>query len=384
MALFTWPALVVIGIAVAVVALSAHPRGRFLFRWAPVPLWCYGLPMLLNAAGWLPAHHPAYPWLTTHLLPLTLSLLLMGTDLIALRRVGLHAAVAMSAGVVGIVVGGPLVWLVFREGLPADSWKGIGILAATWTGGSFNMVALRTILDAPDAVFAPLVVVDALIAYGWMACLVALKRVAPTVDGWLRATPMRDMDPALAASESSRRSWIAPAFCLVLAVGLSWICWVAARLFPVGDLVTSRSGWTIVLVSTGALALSCVPRLRAIGLHGTPLGYLFLYIVLAALGAQASLNALIATPLWIVVGVCWVLVHAAVLAVAGRWGRIPFGVLATASQANVGGVVSAPLVGAVYDTSLAAVGLLLALAANAAGTYLGLVSATLCRWLSRG
>jgi uncharacterized membrane protein len=48
----------------------------------------------------------------------------------------------------------------------------------------------------------------------------------------------------------------------------------------------------------------------------------------------------------------------------------------------VGGVVSAPLVGAVYHQSLAPVGLLLALAGNAIGTYLGLASATLCRWLT--
>ena len=75
------------------------------------------------------------------------------------------------------------------------------------------------------------------------------------------------------------------------------------------------------------------------------------------------------------------LLHGAATLLTGRCFRITLGVLATASQANLGGVVSAPLVGAVYHQSLAPVGLLLAMAGNAVGTYLGWLAATLCRWL---
>ena len=75
------------------------------------------------------------------------------------------------------------------------------------------------------------------------------------------------------------------------------------------------------------------------------------------------------------------LVHGTTLLVAGRLFRIPLGILATASQANIGGLVSAPLVGAVYRRSLAPVGLLLAIDGNAAGTYLGLAAATFCQWV---
>jgi len=56
--------------------------------------------------------------------------------------------------------------------------------------------------------------------------------------------------------------------------------------------------------------------------------------------------------------------------------------LATASQANIGGLVSAPLVGAVYHQSLAPVGLLLAMAGNALGTYAGMLAAWLSRWMT--
>jgi uncharacterized membrane protein len=101
--------------------------------------------------------------------------------------------------------------------------------------------------------------------------------------------------------------------------------------------------------------------------------------VLAATGAQASLTALAAAPAWLLFGVITVLVHGVLLFAVGRWLRLPIGLLATASQANVGGVVSGPLVGAVYHQALAPVGLLLAMAGNAIGTYVGWGVAILCR-----
>jgi uncharacterized membrane protein len=103
--------------------------------------------------------------------------------------------------------------------------------------------------------------------------------------------------------------------------------------------------------------------------------------VLAATGAQADLRALWSAPAWLLVGAGVALLHGLSLLLAGRMLRIPLGILATASQANLGGMVSAPLVGAVYHQSLAPVGLLLAMAGNALGTYIGWCAALLCRSL---
>ncbi|MBI4354530.1 MAG: DUF819 family protein, partial [Candidatus Omnitrophica bacterium] len=74
--------------------------------------------------------------------------------------------------------------------------------------------------------------------------------------------------------------------------------------------------------------------------------------------------------------------HGCLMLAAGRWLRLPLGLLATASQANFGGVISAPLVGAVYHERLVPIGLCLALLGNALGTYLGLLSASLSRLIN--
>ncbi|MBI3330903.1 MAG: DUF819 family protein, partial [Candidatus Omnitrophica bacterium] len=145
--------------------------------------------MLMNTLGWLPSRHPAYQWITEWVFPVALGCLLLGVNLAELSRVGARALLAMLLGTVGIMVAAPgMVWLL-HSALPVEAWKGAGVLAATWTGGSLNMVALRTVLEVPADVFAPLIVVDALIAYSWMAVLVAAKGCEPQLNRWLRAVP---------------------------------------------------------------------------------------------------------------------------------------------------------------------------------------------------
>ena len=150
----------------------------------------------------------------------------------------------------------------------------------------------------------------------------------------------------------------------------------------VGVEITAQSFRATPSRHYAALALACLPTVRRAGQRGASAGYACLYLVLASLGAKASLQALVATPAWIVVGFGWLAIHAVTLLLVGRLLRLPAGLLATASQANIGGVVSAPMVGAIYDQRLAPIGLLLALGCNALGTYLGLASAALARWLA--
>jgi uncharacterized membrane protein len=61
--------------------------------------------------------------------------------------------------------------------------------------------------------------------------------------------------------------------------------------------------------------------------------------------------------------------------------KAPLFLVAAASQANVGGVASAPVVAEVYQPGLASVGLLLAILGNIFGTYFGIICAQLCRML---
>jgi len=378
-----WPAVFLLGLVATLLWLNRRASCQRIFQWAPLPLWCYGVPMFARALGWLPAQSPVFTGITDQVFPIALGLLLLGIDLPAMRRVGLQGVLAMTSGALGIMVGGPLMFWAVHPWLPAEAWKGVGTLAATWTGGSLNMLALRSVLGVPDAIFAPLVVVDAIVAYGWMACLLSCKSFSVPLNRWLHASEPSDAaapDPADATPMAATRSHMIPA--ILLAGGIAIACRLLASPLPTGGFIASKTGWTILLVTAGALLLSCWPAVRRLGPAGAAAGYPCLYLVLASLGAQANISALLNAPVWLLIGAGCVIAHVITLLIAGRLWRLSLGILATASQANVGGVISAPLVGAMYQQSLAPVGLVLAIAGNVVGTFLGLASAWLAKTLA--
>lgn len=377
-----WPLVLLIAIVAPILFASRLPLCQPVFRWLPVPLWCYALPLLAVACGWLPHNPPIYRSLTDQLLPAALILLLLGVNLPSVIRSSAPSLIAAGAGALAIILGAPLMVWLLRNDLPVEAWKGAGSLAGTWTGGTMNLLALRPILDTPEEIFAPLIIVDAVVAYSWMALLVAASGFQEPINRWLNASAMAAAAPqSIEPPQSSKTSRYSLAGCALIAVSLTLIVrWIAPQL-PTSPLVSSTTGWTVLLATTAALGLSLNQPVRRLGARGGVLGYPCLYLVLAATGAQASVAALWSAPAWLVVGAGVALLHGTTLLVIGRWCRIPLGMLATASQANFGGVVSAPLVGAVYHQSLAPVGLLLAMAGNALGTYLGWLAATLCRWL---
>ena len=377
-----WPAAALVLLVAAILTTQRHPASGRIFRWLPIPLWCYALPAIAVEAGWLPSHDASYPWLTTQLLPVALGLLLLGADLPSVWRSGSRVLAAACVGTVGIILGAAFGTRVLHAHLPPEAWKGAGALAGTWTGGTMNLLALRAVLEIPDPLFAPLIVVDAVIAYTWMALLVAASAFQRPINRWLGAaeaiTVSSAMPPADAAAGRGRAVLLSAAAAVSLSLGARTL----ARHLPASSLVSSAAAWTILLITTIALLLSLIAPVRRIGACGDVLGYPCLYIVLAATGAQANLGALWSTPVWLLLGPIIVLVHGALLLFAGRLWRIPLGLLATASQADIGGVVSAPLVAAVYHQSLAPVGLLLAIAGNALGTYFGLLAASCARWMT--
>ena len=68
-----------------------------------------------------------------------------------------------------------------------DSVKGSFTELAAWTGGSANMIAVKEALAVPDAVFAPMVIVDTVVPYLWMGLLIAMVGLQPAFDRWNRA-----------------------------------------------------------------------------------------------------------------------------------------------------------------------------------------------------
>ncbi len=367
----------------AIFWLSGLPRLQPLFRVTPAVIYVYFLPALSTSLGITPASSQAYDWMIRYLLPVSLLLLMVTVDLRAVVRLGSKALVMMLAGSAGIIIGGPVALALLGRFLPADTWMGLAALSGSWIGGAPNMVAIKESVGTPDSLMGPIIVVDTVVAYGWMGVLLFLSTWQGKIDAWLRAdTEAIDaLDGRLATMDDERRPMEVRDLAIILGLGFgaAAVCiWVGDKLPRLGDpTIISHTTWTVVLVTSLGLALSFTPVRRLEQVGASRAGYLALYLMLTAIGAQADLKKVVEAPLYLLVGVIWLGIHIVVLFMVARLVRAPLFFIATGSMANVGGVVSAPIVASVYRRSLAPVGVLM----GVSGYLIGIYGALLCAWL---
>ena len=363
--------------------LSGLPRLQPLFRVTPAIIYVYFLPALSTSLGITPSSSPAYEWMVRYLLPVSLLLLMVTVDLGAVLRLGKKALVMMLAGSVGIIIGGPVALALLGRLMPPDTWMGLAALSGGWIGGAPNMMAIKESVGTPDSLMGPIIVVDTVVAYSWMGLLLFLSAWQGKIDAWLRADTraIDTLESRLAVADAERRPMEIRDLAIIVALGFgaAAICvWVGDKLPLLGDpTIISHTTWTVVLVTSLGLALSLTPvrRLEQVGASKT--GYLALYLMLTAIGAQADLKKVVEVPIYLLVGVIWLGIHIFVLFMVARLVRAPLFFIATGSMANIGGVISAPVVASVYRRSLAPVGVLM----GVSGYLIGIYGALLCAWL---
>lgn len=357
------------------------PAGK-LFNYVPPIIWVYFLPMLGTTLGLFPNSSPLYDWVKNLLLPPALVLLLLSVDLKSLARLGPKAIGTMLFGTAGVVIGAPIALLLFKTWLPPDTWMGMGALSGSWIGGSSNMVAIKESIGCPDGIFGIMIVVDTLVGYGWMGIVMSLAVFQDRIDRHFKVdrSIIDDLNHRMEDFHaSSRRPTEFVDLAVIFAVGLGAgviSLKLGQWLPPVGQIISSF-GWAIIIASTLGIIFSFTRLANLETAGASHVGNFFLYLLLTTIGAQADLRAVLQAPLFLLVGAVWLLVHAAILFLGGRLLKAPMFLIATGSQANIGGVVSAPIVASVYQPSLAPVGLLLGVLGNIVGLYAGLLCASL-------
>jgi len=379
--------LILLAIETAVLSAAGHPRTKKYFGFLPAVFWIYFLPMLISSAGLIDAKSPLYSLVTTYGLPASLFLLLLGVDLKSIAQLGRTAVLMFLFGSLGIMLGTTLSFAIFRPFVGDVFWMGFGALSASWTGGSANMVAVKEAMGTPDDVFLPMVVVDTIVPYVWMGLLVTGSTWQAAFDRWNRSdrSVIDHLRQKIAGFQDERdvtltvkNVMIIVLFAFIVGLGLRWV----SNVLPVIHGVISAFTWTVILVSAAGLAGSLTPLRRCEAMGSTKIGYYLLYFVLTTIGAKASIAHLQASGVLIIAGVVIVLVHAAFLLIAARVLKAPAMLVAAASQANIGGVASAPVVAEIYQPGLGSIGLLMAILGNIIGTYVGIIVGQICRWIT--
>ncbi|WP_282008147.1 DUF819 domain-containing protein [Brevundimonas aveniformis] len=364
------------------------------FSIIPALLLCYFLPSLLTTFGIVdPEQSKLYFVASRYLLPAALVLLTVSADLPATLRLGPKALIMFFTGTLGVMIGGPVaIWLtsVFAPELlgtgPEAIWRGMATVAGSWIGGSANQAALYEIFGAGPDVFSIWIAVDVIVANIWMAVVLWIAANQTRVDRWLKA----DSSAVVAVREKAEAYELANAriptlkdLIIILAVGFGSVgishfaadylsAWFGETYPSLDQLSLNSSFFWLVLVATIiGVVLSFTPARKLQGAGAAKVGSVFVYILVACVGLNMNIGAILESPVYFLIGGVWMLVHVILMFTVARLIRAPSFFLGVGSMANIGGAASGPVAAAAFHPSLAPVGVLLAVLGYIVGTAAG-------------
>jgi uncharacterized membrane protein len=377
---------VLLGLLALLFAVAAHVRYGRIFKFVPLLVFAYFVPTLLSNLGVIPLESPLYGFIRSWLLPASLVLLVLCADIPSMLRLGRPALILFLAGTASVVLGGPIAYLALGWLVPAElgdeAWKGLAALSGSWIGGGANFIAVGESVGASQNTIAMMVVVDVAVANVWMAVLLYFSGRADAMDARLGAD--RSAIDAVQHTVAQFQAEVARPTNLKDLLAILFIAFgttaaaasLASRLPDIGTVINGFT-WVVLLVTTVALALSFTRLRRLEGAGASSVGTVFLYLLIASIGAQAQFSEVVKAPGLVAVGALWIGIHAFVILMVRRLLRAPIFFAAVGSQANVGGAASAPIVAAAFHPALAPVGVLLAVGGYVLGTYGGLLCAVL-------
>lgn len=392
---------VLLTILAGLFTLRAMPFGQRLYRIIPLLVFAYFLPALLSNTGVIPTASPLYGFVKKWLLPASLLLMTLSVDLKGILRLGPKVIILFLTATAGIVIGGPLAYLILGSFVDPEmgeqAWKGLAALSGSWIGGGANFVAIGDSVGAEESTIGLMVVVDVAVANVWMAILLYFAAKDKAMDAKIGADSrsvdeLRERVASYQADVAKPTSLADLLVILAIGLGTAALANVVSRGFEpfewrgiqfaydglpeVGQII-SKTTWVVLIVTTVGLLLSFT-RLRQLeGVGASAVGSVMIYLLVTTIGAHAEFARVVEVPVLVAVGALWMVIHAVLLLAMRRFLKAPIFYLAVGSKANVGGAASAPIVASAFHPALAPVGVLLAVGGYVLGTYAGLACAFL-------
>lgn len=397
--------IVVLGLIAATLGLvfwtSAQQSGfwKKFYTFVPALLLCYFIPGIYNTVGLVDGNNTKLynPVASRVLLPAALVLLTLTIDLKGVLKLGPKLLIMYAVSSLSVAFGAIVAFVIMRavhpETVAGDTWGGMAALAGSWIGGGANMLAMKEIFQVDATTFGQFAVVDVGVGYVWMAALIFLASRAQAIDARSGAD-VSGIEELKRRIEDFRAQHerVASLTDLAMIVGIAFgvVGLAHAVAGPVSAWFGANVSWArtvslhepffwVVAVSTFAgLALSFTRARELEGAGASKIGSLLLYFLIACIGLQMDILALLDKPWLFALGIIWIAVHIAILWGVGRLLKVPLFYFAIGSQSNIGGPASAPVVASAFHPSLAPVGALLGTLGYATGTGLAyLVGITL-------
>ena len=357
-----------------------------LFHYFPPIIFVYALPVVFSNTGLIPTQCQLFDLLGDVLLPMFLVLMLLDVDFIGAVRTMGKGIFVMLCGTTGVILGAPIAFFIVKNRLDPDTWRAFGALAGSWIGGTANMTAIGKGIGASDADCGLAIIADNLVYLIWIPILIASKNLSRWFDRFARVDAKRITMLEQASDDllQDKDPFEIRHFLYLLFLGLffPWLAAGLAEYMPQWEPVLTSQSWKILWVTTFGILLSLTPAKRIPGSHQVAVAMVYLYV--AKMGASADLGEFAGKAPWFILGAyLWIAVHGMLCIVGARIFHVDVHSTAIASAANIGGIVSAPIVAACHNKKLVPVSILMALIGYAIGNYGAFAAATLCYLVSR-
>ncbi len=383
---------------------SKHPFWEKFYTYVPALLLCYLLPSFLTTFGLInAADSNLYYMASRYLLPAALVLLTLSVDLKGIIRLGPKAGIMFLTGTLGIVIGGPVAFIVTRWLFPdafvgsgaEDIWRGMTTLAGSWIGGGANQAAMMEVWEVSGPAFTQMVAIDVVWANIWMSILLLMAARSAKIDARTGAD-VSAIERIKLKMETFHEQNLRPVkmddLMLIVAIAFgitglahaiaNWLGPAIGTTFPVlAEMnLDSTFFWLVIIATAGGVGMSFTKARNFEGAGASAVGSVFIYVLVATIGLKMDVTQI--KPFLFVIGGVWISIHAGLLLLVGKLIKAPVFFLAVGSQANVGGAASAPVVASAFHVALAPVGVLLAVFGYVVGTSAAMLTGIILQYLA--
>lgn len=334
---------------------------------------------LLSMSGVVPvASNPnikvgIYDLVFSYFVPISIPLMLMGSNITRIIREGGKLLVAFLIGAVGVVLGSFIAFYLIDLG--ADSGNTAGVIAATLIGGSMNFIATGEILNfSTHPLFSATIAVDNFAANAYVLLLFAVPSVK-----FLARFFMKPKEENMKEAEENSGDEKFPITMERIALSLLIAASVAAAGSFISDMIqkiyATRMSMSILVITILAVIMANLfpKNLKKLEDTAFSLGLWLMYVFLAVVGASTNLTDILHVgPAVLGFYLIIIFFHLLFLITLARLFKLDVYEVIVSSAANImGPSVAAPMAASLGQKKLITPGILVGILGYVIGTFIG-------------
>lgn len=328
-----------------------------------------------------------YGVLSTYCIPMSMSLYLLNIDFKQIVKMSKQPLLSIASAVLVVSFVATVFGVIFA-GRIDEGWKVAGMFVGTYTGGSANLTAIATGLEASGSTIAAANAADYVVGMPTLILLFAAPAILKSSKKFQKFWPYSFTEEELEGDGTHKElmaaeEWSIKDIAILLAISAT-VATVATRLsvFFGADFASAAR---ILLISTISMALSLIPAVRKLK-GAMNLGMFFGLLYLCIIGFAVDIKAFLGSAFTITLFCFCVIAFSLLLHLAvTRLMKIKYEyVVLGITGAIADGMTAALVATSAKWKSLIGVGLLMGVVGGMCGNYFGIGVAYLIRMLIGG